>query len=341
MKGVSMEGVSVQDMLGKDLSEASVDDLLAAMKSSEGERAAAEAADDIAQAQAAVEAAMALDNIPLDQPIPDMPAAEAPVVEEAAAMPEMPVMEEAPAMAEAPVVEEAAAMPETPVMEEAAQAMEAAPEIAEAPVVEEAAAMPEMPVMEEAAPAMEAAPEMAEAPVVEEAAAMPEMPVMEEAAPAMEAMPEMPVMEEAPSMAEAPVVEEAAAMPEMQVMEETPAMEAAPEMAETPAMDEAPAMDAAPAPAADDENADISAFLSDNDYEYVTVASGNVTRYIVKKVGGAMCVQYEDGEFVAFNRNYEYEDYSTYGGILFSFIKEAIQGTGCDSLVRHKGTNIN
>ena len=275
-----MEGVSVQDMLGKDLSEASVDDLLAAMKSSEGESAAAEAADDIAQAQAAVEAAMALDNIPLDQPIPDMPAAEAPVVEEAApameAMPEMPAMEEAPAMAEAPVVEEAAAMPEKPVMEEASPAMEAMPEMAEAPVVEEAAAMPEMPVMEEA-PAMEAAPEMAETPAMEEA----------------------------------------------------------------PPMEEAPAMDAAPAPAADDENADISAFLSDNDYEYVTVASGNVTRYIVKKVGGAMCVQYEDGEFVAFNRNYEYEDYSTYGGILFSFIKEAIQGTGCDSLVRHKGTNIN
>ena len=62
-----MEGVSVQDMLGKDLSEASVDDLLAAMKENDGGEAVAEAADDIAQAQAAVEAAMALDNIPLDQ----------------------------------------------------------------------------------------------------------------------------------------------------------------------------------------------------------------------------------------------------------------------------------
>jgi hypothetical protein len=131
-------------------------------------------------------------------------------------------------------------------------------------------------------------------------------------------------------MEEAPAME---AMPEMPAMEEAPA-------AEAPVMEEAPAMDAAPA-ADEDENADISAFLSDNDYEYVTVASGNVTRYIVKKVGGAMCVQYEDGEFVAFNRNYEHEDYSTYGGILFSFVKEAIQGTGCDSLVRHKGTNIN
>ena len=39
-----MEGLNVQDMLGKDLSEASVDDLLAAMKTAEGGDAAAEAA---------------------------------------------------------------------------------------------------------------------------------------------------------------------------------------------------------------------------------------------------------------------------------------------------------
>ena len=117
----------------------------------------------------------------------------------------------------------------------------------------------------------------------------------------------------------------------MPVMEEAPAVEAAAEM---PAMEEAEA-------SGDNENADISEFLTENDYEYVAVTSGNVTQYIVKKVGGAMCVQYEDGEFVAFNRNYEHEDYSTYGGILFSFIKEAIQGTGCDNLIRHKGSNIN
>ena len=113
-----------------------------------------------------------------------------------------------------------------------------------------------------------------------------------------------------------------------------PAEEEATPVEELSLMDESGASE-------DTENTDISGFLNENDYEYVAVTTGNVTKYIVKKVGGAMCVQYEDGEFVAFNRNYEHEDYSTYGGILFSFIKEAIQGTGCENLIRHKGTNIN
>jgi len=140
-------------------------------------------------------------------------------------------------------------------------------------------------------------------------------------------------MEEAPVAEAAPVVEEAAAMPEMPVMEEAPVVE------EALVAEEAPAAEAVSSD--EEENSDISGFLNDNDYEYVAVTTGNTTQYIVKKVGGAMCVQYEDGEFVAFNRNYEHEDYSTYGGILFSYIKEAIQGTGCDNLIRHKGSNIN
>ncbi|SEQ47615.1 hypothetical protein SAMN02910382_03136, partial [Butyrivibrio sp. TB] len=181
--------------------------------------------------------------------------------------------------------------------------------------------------------------EEAVAPPVEEAA-MPEMPVMEEA-PAVDAVPPVEEMV-APSVEEAvaPPVEEAA-MPEMPVMEEAPAVDAAP-----PAEEEAPPVEDLSltddsGASEDTENTDISGFLNENDYEYVAVTTGNVTKYIVKKVGGAMCVQYEDGEFVAFNRNYEHEDYSTYGGILFSFIKEAIQGTGCENLIRHKGTNIN
>ena len=147
------------------------------------------------------------------------------------------------------------------------------------------------------------------------------------------AMPDMSVMEEAPAADAAPPVEEMA-VPPMEEAMAPPAEEEAPPVEDLSLMDESGASE-------DTENADISGFLNENDYEYVAVTTGNVTKYIVKKVGGAMCVQYEDGEFVAFNRNYEHEDYSTYGGILFSFIKEAIQGTGCENLIRHKGTNIN
>jgi hypothetical protein len=183
-----------------------------------------------------------------------------------------------------------------------------------------------MPVMEEA-PAVDVAPPVEEmvAPTVEEAVAPP----VEEAA----AMPEMPVMEEAPAADVAPPVEEMA-VPPMEEAMAPPAEEEAPPVEDLSLTDDSGASE-------DTENTDISGFLNENDYEYVAVTTGNVTKYIVKKVGGAMCVQYEDGEFVAFNRNYEHEDYSTYGGILFSFIKEAIQGTGCENLIRHKGTNIN
>jgi hypothetical protein len=183
-----------------------------------------------------------------------------------------------------------------------------------------------MPVMEEA-PAVDVAPPVEEmvVPPVEEAVAPP----VEEAA----AMPEMPVMEEAPAADVAPPVEEMA-VPPMEEAMAPPAEEEATPVEELSLMNESGASE-------DTENTDISGFLNENDYEYVAVTTGNVTKYIVKKVGGAMCVQYEDGEFVAFNRNYEHEDYSTYGGILFSFIKEAIQGTGCENLIRHKGTNIN
>jgi len=112
-----------------------------------------------------------------------------------------------------------------------------------------------------------------------------------------------------------------------------------PEMAAEAPVEAMPEM-AAEAPSSD-ESADIEGFLSDNDYEYVAVTTGNKTQYIVKKAGGTMNVSYEDGEFESFNRNYERNGENTYGGVVFSFVKEAIQGNGCDSLTRHKGTNIN
>ncbi len=90
----------------------------------------------------------------------------------------------------------------------------------------------------------------------------------------------------------------------------------------------------------DDYLQDIDGFLVENDYEYTKAEGTNGTEYIVRRGEGAMLICFENGEFVSFDKNYTKNGKQAYSAIILEYIKDAIAGSGSDSLFRHKGSNI-
>ena len=254
-----------------------------------------------------------------EEPAPaEAPSEEAPV--------DMDAMMAAMAAEEPPVAEEIPAQPETPADNLDAMLSAEVDALTEAALEETPMEVP----AEEAC--IEPVPE--EIPV-EEALTEP----IPEDIPTEEITTEEPPMEEIPT--EEPPMEEIPT--EEPPMEEIPVEDALVEpQPEEISIDQMPGFDMSQAAEVLTGGLDeIISFLDTEDYEYITVGTGENVLLLLKTAdGGAMSVSFDNGEFEALDAIYSKDGKSTYSEIMNDFVKEAIKSGGGSGIKRHKGTKV-